>query len=418
MHIVSLSLHGLIRGDNPELGRDADTGGQVRYVLEQAKALAGEGHKVTIVTRLVDDPAVSADYARPLEVIGENVRIVRVRFGPDGYLPKEDLWPHLDEARFAVKEVLDVCDEELIIHAHYADAGYVAFGQEDEFLFTPHSLGRVKRRRLLAAGLPVHPSMHYRISAEEIAIENARFLIVSSHDEAERQLSLYGRPRRVEVISPGYDADSFFPPDSYSAVPFLRRSILAVARPDESKNLETLMHAYGLSGHLQELADLVIVAGQRTDVRALPEAQRKVIEELLYLIDLYDLHDRVRLPKHVQAEDVPGVMREAAQMSGVFVNLALAEPFGLTTIEAAACGLPVVVSNRGGPQEVVRVLGNGALVNPDDIEQVQYAIIGMFISEKLHTDRRQSGLSGIGRFSWQNHARKYSDCLPVTLTAR
>lgn len=415
MHIVSLSLHGLIRGDNPELGRDADTGGQVRYVLEQARALAGEGHKVTIVTRLVDDPAVSADYARPLEVINENVRIVRVRFGPDGYLPKEDLWPHLDEARFAVKEVLDVCDEELIIHAHYADSGYVAFGQEDEFLFTPHSLGRVKRRRLLAAGLPVHPSMARRIGAEEIAIENARCVIVSSHDEAERQLSLYGRPRRVEVIPPGFDAASFYPGtvSSESA-----KVILAVARPDESKNLAMLVHAYGHSDRLQSLADLTIVAGQRDDVRDLPDAQRKVIEELLYLMDLYDLHYSMQLPKHVMPNHVSKLMRGVADNGGVFVNLALAEPFGLTTIEAAACGLPVVVANRGGPAEVVALLGNGATVDPSNVEQIQDALINLLTSEDHWSDCRHRGFSGIGNFSWQNHARKYSDCLPVTLTAR
>ena len=40
LKIALISLHGLIRGENLELGRDEDTGGQTRYVLELARALA------------------------------------------------------------------------------------------------------------------------------------------------------------------------------------------------------------------------------------------------------------------------------------------------------------------------------------------------------------------------------------------
>ena len=40
LYIALLSIHGLIRGKNLELGRDADTGGQILYVFELAQALA------------------------------------------------------------------------------------------------------------------------------------------------------------------------------------------------------------------------------------------------------------------------------------------------------------------------------------------------------------------------------------------
>jgi len=36
LYLFLLSIHGLVRGEAPELGRDADTGGQVTYVLELA----------------------------------------------------------------------------------------------------------------------------------------------------------------------------------------------------------------------------------------------------------------------------------------------------------------------------------------------------------------------------------------------
>ncbi|MGR9100909.1 MAG: HAD family hydrolase, partial [Gammaproteobacteria bacterium] len=98
LYIALLSIHGLIRGHNLELGRDADTGGQTLYVLELAQAL--DRHpgvaRVDLITRRVVDDSVSSDYANPIEKLSESLRIVRINAGPDEYIPKEQLWDHLD----------------------------------------------------------------------------------------------------------------------------------------------------------------------------------------------------------------------------------------------------------------------------------------------------------------------------------
>ena len=69
LYIVLISVHGLIRGDDLELGRDADTGGQTKYVVELARALSEQPgvEKVVLLTRRVIDCQVSPDYAEPLE---------------------------------------------------------------------------------------------------------------------------------------------------------------------------------------------------------------------------------------------------------------------------------------------------------------------------------------------------------------
>ena len=78
------------------------------------------------MTRRVIDPAVSDDYAQPVEDLGHGAQIVRLDCGPEGYLRKEDLWDHLDEF---VDNLLDLirreCTAPTLIHSHYADAGYV-----------------------------------------------------------------------------------------------------------------------------------------------------------------------------------------------------------------------------------------------------------------------------------------------------
>ena len=98
MYIQLFSIHGLIRGNSPELGRDADTGGQVQYVLELVRTLAmrDDVERVDLVTRLIADKTVSQDYSKQIESLGENARIVRIQCGGRKYIRKELLWPHLE----------------------------------------------------------------------------------------------------------------------------------------------------------------------------------------------------------------------------------------------------------------------------------------------------------------------------------
>jgi sucrose-phosphate synthase len=160
LYLLLISIHGLIRGTDLELGRDADTGGQTKYVVDLARALAqsAQVERVDLVTRRVVDNDVDAIYGQAVEKLGEKARIVRIDAGPNTYIPKEQLWDYLDV--FA-DNLLDWMNRQPrrpdIIHAHYADAGYVGVRLTNitgiPLVFTGHSLGRDKRRRLLAAGL-------------------------------------------------------------------------------------------------------------------------------------------------------------------------------------------------------------------------------------------------------------------------
>ncbi|RYD33114.1 MAG: HAD family hydrolase, partial [Verrucomicrobiaceae bacterium] len=98
MDLIHISVHGLIRGEHMELGRDPDTGGQCLYVLELVKALALDPavDRVSLLTRRVTDPKLSPDYGRELEPLGPKSEIVRIDAGPKRYLRKEVLWRYLD----------------------------------------------------------------------------------------------------------------------------------------------------------------------------------------------------------------------------------------------------------------------------------------------------------------------------------
>ncbi|HKI61592.1 MAG TPA: glycosyltransferase, partial [Mariprofundaceae bacterium] len=127
-YVLLISIHGLIRGHDLELGRDADTGGQTKYVVDLARSLAEHDNveRVDLVTRRVVDAGVSDDYSVPVETLSSKAHIIRVDAGPEEYLAKEKLWDHLDSF---VDNLLLWLNEQPrmpdVIHSHYADAGYV-----------------------------------------------------------------------------------------------------------------------------------------------------------------------------------------------------------------------------------------------------------------------------------------------------
>jgi sucrose-phosphate synthase len=107
---------------------DADTGGQVSYVVDQARALAKreEVEQVDLVTRQVWDRRVHESYSEAREELAEGARIVRLPFGPRRYLRKETLWPYLPLlADQILRYIRDRGQAPDLIHGHYADAGFV-----------------------------------------------------------------------------------------------------------------------------------------------------------------------------------------------------------------------------------------------------------------------------------------------------
>jgi sucrose-phosphate synthase len=434
-YIALISIHGLVRGQNLELGRDADTGGQTKYVVELARALGEQPSvgRVDLLTRRVTDPAVSADYAQPFEALSDNAQIVRIDCGAEGYLPKEQLWDDLDSFADSTLEYLKQQPRlPDILHSHYADAGYVGVRLSSllgiPLVHTGHSLGRSKRRQLLAAGhskeaLETRYNITRRIEAEETTLGVAERVITSTQQEVLEQYALYDHylPEHMRVIPPGTDLQQFHPPQGNEPSPpiavelarFLtephKPMILALSRPDPRKNIAELVCAYGESPELQQLANLVIVAGNRDDIRDLDTGAQEVLNDILLTVDQYDLYGNVAYPKHHQSSDVAELYRLAASSRGVFINPALTEPFGLTLIEAAASGLPIVATDDGGPTDIIGNCQNGYLVNPLDRADIAAKLLQVLTAgEQAWASLADNGLQGVRQhYSWQAHVEKY-----------
>jgi sucrose-phosphate synthase len=443
IYIQLYNIHGLIRGNNLELGRDADTGGQTKYVLELAKSISqnDEVDSVEIVTRYINDKEVSPDYSQKEEIINNKLKIVRISCGGGKYIRKELLWNHLEE--FVDKSIKYIKSKGRlpdIIHSHYADAGFVCteltkfFGLP--FIHTGHSLGKNKLNNLLKQGLK-HEDIEKRykilrrIEAEESVIFNSDKIITSTNQEVTDQYGLYENftPDKFVVIPPSIDIEKFYPfnerreweEESQKIRDRIRDQlwkffinmhkpiILALCRPEKRKNIAGLIEAYGENKELQSKANLAIFAGIRKDITQMPDIEREVLTEMLLLMDKYNLYGKMAIPKRHDFEyEVPELYRTTAETRGVFVNSAFNEPFGLTLIEAASTGLPIVATDDGGPRDIISNLLNGELVDVHDPRNISEAILKILNDENLWLSYSANGINRIKQFySWEAHTKKY-----------
>ncbi len=456
-YIQMFSIHGLLRAENLELGRDADTGGQINYVIELARHLSvlDSVSRVDLFTRLVGDKQVSSDYAKPIEQVNDKLRIVRIQCGGRKYLRKELLWPHL--AEFTDKTIKYIKREGLIpdvVHGHYPDAGYVAMQLSSvfglPFIYTGHSLGRSKLNKLLHDGMRQQEierrfKIQRRIDTEEEILTSADQVITSTRHEIKQQYGLYSNKSapQYKVVPPGIDVDKFYPfyhdrleesektEDAKYAQASMLKSldrffmqpdkpmILALCRPDKRKNISGLIRAYGEDLELQTMANLAIFAGIRKDIDTMEENERDVLTRMLLLMDKYDLYGKMAIPKrHDFEHEVPALYRIAAEKKGVFINPALTEPFGLTLLEASGTGLPIVATNDGGPNDIVRNCNNGILVNPTEHKAMARAIRKIIVDNGLWETYSKNGIMNVRKhYTWESHAQTYAKIVNKIVSA-
>ena len=434
MYILHVALQGCLSAGPIDYGLTADTGGHIRYLLDLVKH-AGEQPGVTrqeVVTRAFEEPGLGPRYMVPRERLGPDTDIVRLASATPGYLAKEDLWREHESLADALTAYIRSRPQRPdVLHAHYADGGEVARrvarATGIPYVFTAHSLGRVKaiatgaahEARIVPGG---GDELSRRIRTEEVVIAEAARIVASSRDEAEYQYGLYAAadPARITVNPPG----SYLCADDSFALPGATRpvrddlarfladpdkpAILALARPVRKKNLTGLIEAYAASPALQEAANLVIYAGTRGVLEEQEPENRAVLEELLALIERHDLYGRVALPKVHTPDEVPSLYAYAAGVRGVFANPALNEPFGLTILEAAAAGLPVVATNSGGPVDIVGRCENGVLVDPRDADDIAAGALALLTDPARWDACAEAGRRACDYYDWSRHASDYA----------
>jgi len=185
--------------------------------------------------------------------------------------------------------------------------------------------------------------------------------------------------------------------------------ILSIGRADRRKNFETIVQSFGQDKELQAMANLAIFAGVRKDITKMGADEQDLLTNLLLLMDKYDLYGKMAIPKKNDPFlEVPEIYRIAARKRGVFINATPCENFGLTILEAAACGLPVVASSNGGPREILTNCENGVLVDVENPKEIAEALKQMVADETVWEKYSSNGITNTSQlYSWDAHCNRY-----------
>ncbi|MGH7259744.1 MAG: glycosyltransferase family 4 protein [Nitrospiraceae bacterium] len=213
---------------------------------------------------------------------------------------------------------------------------------------------------------------------------------------------------RLTVVYPGIDLDRFCPAKKRSTFDVrsftssdqitsnleprtssVRPYILSVAGADPTKNVATLVEAFGrLPQPMRDAHDLVLVG----DFRRRPELRERAA--------FLGIEKQTIFPGIVDDDRLIELYQQAA----LFVFPSRYEGFGLPVLEAVACGCPVISSNASSLPEVA---GDAVLlVEPLDVAGLAKAMEQVLSDQDLSRDLRVRGPARAAQFSWDRTARE------------
>jgi len=409
--ILMISTHGYFEG-KPSLGL-ADTGGQVVFVIELSKVLAKAGYKVDILTRQFED-------FPQIERLNEDVQIVRIPCGGKDFIPKEYLVENLPEL---IDGFVEYCKNNNLnyefIDSHYWDAGFVGIRLGELFnipvIFTPHSLGIWKKmdmqETLAKKGIEIDKeefereyNFEKRNETEKMIMNNADKVIATTPQQKDIICEKY-RIQEVEVavITPGFDAGKYRKIDKEALTGVIEerklpdKFILTVGRIASNKGHDLLIEA--MKYILEEMPDVKLVLRIGSQKPTENEIRQK--DKLLKLAEKLGISDKLLFLDYI--EELEYIYNAAR----VFVLASTYEPFGMTAIEAMACGTPAVITDKGGLKYFLEDGKDAMVVNPFDTHKLAKTVVTLLKDQRLHNEISQKGYhKAHSMFTWEIIANK------------
>ena len=393
-----------------------EVGGQGVYVRELSKALALQGHEVTVFAGQpypLLDPGVgfvavpSLDLYRPEDPFRRPA--LREFRGPVDVLEYGVMCTGAfpEPLTFSIRAAREIARRagcfDLVHDNQSLGYGLLAMQRHLPVMATVHHPITVDRRLALAeAASPAERTQKRRwysfVGMQGRVVRRLpRVLAVSasSRDDIVREFGVAAG--KVSVVANGVDADLYRPlPD----VPRVPGKIVAIASSDQpSKGLELLVEAVAKLHTENDVSLTIIGKGGQSGL------VRRAVERL-------GAGAFVSAPGRLEVLDVVKHLNEAS----VAVVPSLYEGFSLPAVEAMACGAPLVVTSGGALPEVV---GDAAvIVKPGDVGDLAAGIHSLLKSPAAAAGSGSKGRARVlSHFTWEAAAKATADVYRDTIAS-
>ncbi len=372
-----------------------DNGGQNVYVAELSKALALKGYKIDVYTR--KDDADIDDVVNWLP----NVRVINIKAGPEKFVEKENLLGYMNEftcnmLSFIRKEKLSYA----LMHANFFMSGLVASSIKKRtgipYVVTFHALGLVR----LAHQKEMDKFPVERFDIEKMIVKDADAVIAECPQDKDDLINYYKADESKITIAPcGFNPNEFSVIDKKLARTKLGLShseiiLLQLGRMVPRKGVETVIRSISKINPAIKNVRLVIVGGEsdEPDETITPEIGRlkKIAEE-----------ENVSAHVTFTGRRRRNMLKYFYAAADVFITTPWYEPFGITPLEAMACGTPVIGSNVGGIKYSVQHGKTGFLVPPKDPFALAEKIESLVLNDSLLALMKRNAVRHVNKyFTW------------------
>ncbi|MDX9932775.1 MAG: glycosyltransferase [Bacteroidales bacterium] len=236
-----------------------------------------------------------------------------------------------------------------IIHAHTSVwAGYTACVISKKtgipVILTEHS-----------SGLARNLFDKWQRKSMAYAVNNSSSIIAVS-DKLKNDIQKYYPTAKEISVIPNIINVSRFKLDQNSF--YNRHKLVTVANLNQNKGIDILIKAFKIAS--EKLPELTLTIAGDGDQK----------QNLIILAKSFNLENKIQFTGSLPPEEIAALFNN----SGLFVSSSYFETFGVAIAEALSCGLPVVVTKSGGPEEFVNP-GNGLLCNPGDPQELADCIL-------------------------------------------
>ena len=374
-----------------------DSGGQNVYVAETARQLSKQGFEIDIFTRW-EDPATP-------QIVRwcAGIRVIHLKAGPVKSVPKEQLLTHMPEFRDSMLDfVINRGKKYMAIHAHFFMSAMVAADIKKilgiPFIVTFHALGIIRR---------IHQGLNDSFPPERIDIEKrivteADHLIAECPQDKMDLIHYYkADPKKIIIIPCGFSTKEFQPVSKTEARSILHlgpneKVLLQLGRMVPRKGVDNVIRALSILKKQGCTCRLIVVGGEcgNNDPANDPEINR--LKEIAFEEGVSEL-------VHFAGKKSRKELKYFYSAADIFITTPWYEPFGITPLEAMACGTPVIGSNVGGIKFSVVDGQTGFLVPPADPAALAQKTAELLNDTPLMLQMRLNSLNRVTElFTWNN----------------